>query len=597
MINFAMINRRPHQVAFFLLLAIAGCATNHPIEQAALDGQTEVVKTLAAQTETKPYLDRALSLAASTGRLDIVEILLERGANPNSLTRKSISRERAPALFGAAANGVNVKIIESLFNHGANVNLADSAGNTPIYAASYNGHTETVNVLLKHGADANLATKAGITPIYMASQLGHAEVVNTLLEHGVDANRLVKGYPPLMVACQLGHAEAAKALADHGANVNWTDPLTGHSIIYQSALSGQTAAIKVLLEHGADVDAAIARMERFFTQNAAIANCSNCAEVNGQLKGAETLLTRASRNFEVAATARNSGGISKSDLKDIVQAAVQGASSAQAKPAAEAKAAIESDIDKAGYSMPEHPHDFALVVGIDSYSDLPAAQFAERDAEAVKNHFLAMGIPSRNVVLLSGDKAGYKSIEKFVETWLPRMVDESSRVFFYFSGHGAPDVKTGMTYLVPWDGDANFLENTGYPLKRLYEKLGALNAAEVVVVLDACFSGAGGRSVMAKGARPLMTKVDNAAVPLKLTVFAAASTDQITSTLEDQGHGTFTYYFLKGLSGGAKDASGRVTTEALYRYLKPKVQDAARRQNRDQEPVLRESSDTELVRF
>ena len=70
-----------------------------------------------------------------------------------------------------------------------------------------------------------------------------------------------------------------------------------------------------------------------------------------------------------------------------------------------------------------------------------------------------------------------------------------------------------------------------------------------------------------------------------------------TNTLEDQGHGTFTYYFLKGLSGDAKDASGRVTTEALYDYLKPKVQDAARRQNRDQEPVLHGQGDRELVRF
>ncbi|MBI5883467.1 MAG: hypothetical protein HZB91_10240, partial [Elusimicrobia bacterium] len=64
-----------------------------------------------------------------------------------------------------------------------------------------------------------------------------------------------------------------------------------------------------------------------------------------------------------------------------------------------------------------------------------------------------------------------------------------------------------------------------------------------------------------------------------------------------QGHGTFTYYFLKGLNGGAKDGSGRVTTQALYDYLKPKVQDAARRQNRDQEPVLHTQGDRELVRF
>ncbi|NLO92122.1 MAG: hypothetical protein GX410_09075, partial [Elusimicrobia bacterium] len=71
-----------------------------------------------------------------------------------------------------------------------------------------------------------------------------------------------------------------------------------------------------------------------------------------------------------------------------------------------------------------------------------------------------------------------------------------------------------------------------------------------------------------------------------LELFAAASGDQITSTLDDQGHGTFTYYFLKGLTGGAATADGSLTAQGLYDYLKPKVQDAARRQNRDQTPDL-----------
>jgi hypothetical protein len=259
--------------------------------------------------------------------------------------------------------------------------------------------------------------------------------------------------------------------------------------------------------------------------------------------------------------------------------------------------ALVSDVDRPSYRLAERPDDFAVVVGIGKYSDLPEAQFAERDAEAVKEHLLAEGFPSRNVVFLTGEKAGFKGIEKFVETWLPHNVDADSRVFFYFSGHGAPDPKSGQAYLLPYDGDPSFLENTGYPVQRLYAKLGALKAKEVIVALDSCFSGAGGRSVLAKGARPLVTKVEAAAAPRNMTVFAAAEGDQITSTLEDQGHGAFTYYFLKGLSGAAKGASGRVTARSLYDYLKPKVQDAARRQNRDQEPVLSGSGDRELARF
>ncbi|MRS01763.1 hypothetical protein EG832_00810 [bacterium] len=258
---------------------------------------------------------------------------------------------------------------------------------------------------------------------------------------------------------------------------------------------------------------------------------------------------------------------------------------------------IVSDVDKPAYRISERKNDFAVVVGISRYLEIPEAQFAERDAEAVKNHLLAMGLPSRNVVHLSGERAGYKAIEKFVETWLPKNTDEQSRVYFYFSGHGSPDPQTGKAYLLPYDGDPSFLENTGYPISRLYSKLNSLPAQEVIVILDACFSGAGGRSVLAKGARPLVLTSDKVTIPAKLTVFAAAEGDQITSTLEDQGHGTFTYYFLKGISGDARDTAGAVTAKRLYSYLKPKVQDAARRQNRNQDPVLHMKGDSELIRF
>lgn len=300
---------------------------------------------------------------------------------------------------------------------------------------------------------------------------------------------------------------------------------------------------------------------------------------------------------EEAAAAR--GGMSKEEISTIVQAAVAGAAQVKQNGPAQAAVVYNSDVDKPVFALPENPDNYAIVVGIDKYLDLPQAQFAERDAEAVKTQLIALGFPSRNVVHLSGEKAGYKSIEKFVETWLPRNTNENSRVFFYFSGHGAPDPQGGKAYLLPYDGDPNFLENTGYPLSRLYQKLNELKAREVVVALDSCFSGAGGRSLLAKGARPLVLSVDTLAPATgRLEIFAAASSDQITSTLDEQGHGTFTYYFLKGLTGGARAADGSVTALGLYDYLKPRVQDAARRQNREQTPNLQGSlGGVELVKF
>ncbi len=255
----------------------------------------------------------------------------------------------------------------------------------------------------------------------------------------------------------------------------------------------------------------------------------------------------------------------------------------RARPIEGGTKVIVSDVDKPAYKLRERSENYALVIGIEDYAQVPDALFAERDAATVRDHLEALGYPSRNILYLLGKKASRATMEKYIESWLPRNVGEDSRVFFYFSGHGAPGATTGQAYLVPWDGDLQFLEATGYPLKRLYEQLGALKAREVTIVMDACFSGAGGRSVIAKGMRPLVTKVDTALEGTgKLVVLSASAADEITGTEEAQGHGLFTYYFLRALN----ERRGRATVAQIYKYLRPKVRDAARRSNRDQTPQL-----------
>jgi|GEM_PF-3499726 len=257
-------------------------------------------------------------------------------------------------------------------------------------------------------------------------------------------------------------------------------------------------------------------------------------------------------------------------------------------PQARPEAAPASDVDEPSYkSAAPRPDDFALLIGISKYRDIPEAQFAEKDVRAVKRHLLAMGYPEENIVSLLGDHATNSSIAEKLERWFPMNVSAASTVFVYYSGHGAPDPESKQAYLVPWDGQPGDLADTAFPLARFYKDLQKLPAKRVLVALDSCFSGAGGRSVLAKGARPLVTRVD-AAVPQdgKLVVFTASQADQISGTLEDQGHGAFTYYFLKGLDGEASDGSGRVTAGSLYGYLAKRVSAAAHRQEREQNPQL-----------
>lgn len=240
----------------------------------------------------------------------------------------------------------------------------------------------------------------------------------------------------------------------------------------------------------------------------------------------------------------------------------------------------------------------AVVVGLERYrNELPQASYAERDARVVARYLSGtMGYEEGNIALLLNDRATKGDMEKYFETWLPNRVESDDTVFVYFSGHGAPNAKTGEAYLVPYDGDPVFLNNTGYPLSRLYQSLADLPAKEVVVVLDSCFSGAGGRSVIAKGMRPIITEIKS---PLlgkgKTVVLAASSGQQVSSTYEQKAHGLMTYFFLKGLQGEADiNKDGKIDIAELFEYMRPQVERVARRDfNNEQTPLL--LGDTDML--
>jgi hypothetical protein len=308
-------------------------------------------------------------------------------------------------------------------------------------------------------------------------------------------------------------------------------------------------------------------------QSACAAFSDEEGELFKRIPGEEVLARRPRRPSAVAAA---SSGLSSADIERIAKAVKGGEPAAASAPGASLPASPYPR-----FSAAERPDDLAIVVGIETYSDIASkASFAERDADAFKAYVRALGVPERNIVLLKGPKAGKASLEKNLEGWLPRMAKADSRVYFYFSGHGAPDVKTGQAYLVPWDGDPNFLDATAYPVAKLYKKLGELPAKQVLVAMDSCFSGAGGRSVLASGARPLVSKIDMGSAPAKITVLAASGASEISGSLDDKGHGAFTYFLLEGLN------AGKTTPKALNEYLTPRVQDEARRLNRDQTPQL-----------
>lgn len=226
--------------------------------------------------------------------------------------------------------------------------------------------------------------------------------------------------------------------------------------------------------------------------------------------------------------------------------------------------------------------DIAVVIGIENYRDknIPKSDFSYNDAKAVKQYLEAMGFAARNIDYLYNENATFSDIQKELETKLKNKARKNSRIIVYYSGHGAPEPNTGESYLVPYDGDPNYLTNTGYSLNRIKEGLGNLDVKEVVLIMDSCFSGAGGRSVLASNVRPLVMVKEGNVLSDKLAVLSSTQRGQITSSSKETKHGIFTYYFLQAIKNGKKDLA------EVFEYVKPRVEDEAKRQNVEQSPSL-----------
>lgn len=264
--------------------------------------------------------------------------------------------------------------------------------------------------------------------------------------------------------------------------------------------------------------------------------------------------------------------------------------SARLTDVASRAAADDLDVPPAS-KTPVDPDAYAVVIGIERYRQkgLPGVDYAARDAQAVHDYLTgAMGFDEKNVVLMQNEQATKTDMEKTLGPWLANRVTPKSRVFVFYAGHGAPDPATGEAFLIPYEGDPSYTEITAYPLKRLYKTLAGLPSKDVTVVLDSCFSGQGQRSLLAKGARPLVAKSDqSSSVGENTVLITATGGDQISTYYPEGRHGLLTYHLLMGLRGGADaDKDAKVTTAELFGYLAPAVERDARRQNVSQVPTM-----------
>lgn len=128
----------------------------------------------------------------------------------------------------------------------------DALGATALIKACMLKRTAVVAMLLESGADANLANTQGLTPLHWAAFKGFADIVELLLGKGADAG--VKGGPgvtPLMQAAMNGHAAICSQLLAKGANVNEPDN-DGMTALHKAVSDGHPEVVKVLVAAGAD---------------------------------------------------------------------------------------------------------------------------------------------------------------------------------------------------------------------------------------------------------------------------------------------------------------------------------------------------------
>lgn len=166
------------------------------------------------------------------------------------------SAARAESSLADAAMAGDEATVRSLLRRTVDVDAAQSDGMTALHWAAHLDHLEMADALLEAGADFRVASRTGATPMYLATVNGSAAMIERLLGAGHDANAVLTETleTVLMLTAKTGNAEAVQVLIDHGADVNAAQVRRFTPLMF-AASEGHAEVVEVLLAAGADPQA------------------------------------------------------------------------------------------------------------------------------------------------------------------------------------------------------------------------------------------------------------------------------------------------------------------------------------------------------
>lgn len=144
----------------------------------------------------------------------------------------------------------------AMLTQGADVNEKSVDGTTALHWAVYRKDLELVERLLAEGADPDVSNDYGATPMTVASEHGEFGIMKALVDAGGDIESPNgEGQTLLMAVARTGNVNTARLLLELGAEVNTRESWGEQTALMWASAQSQPEMVRLLVEHGADVDA------------------------------------------------------------------------------------------------------------------------------------------------------------------------------------------------------------------------------------------------------------------------------------------------------------------------------------------------------